>query len=125
MDIVPRRIPVKWTVLAPFGQLRPSEKTRGQFIVAGTTDKVFPIDLESLLVAVDGYFIGGSIRVKTLVSMDRLFLMLDLDGNALIDKSEFVYLPNVLDSLDRIRLNGIVGRSLTTIVSPLTGEDIL
>ena len=122
LDVVAKPPLPQWTVVAPPDL---SEETRGELIVNATNPGVFDIELEDFVASITGYSIGGEVRLTDLVSGDDLFMLLDQDLNGYVNETEWSLIPNVLGNL--ATLVDIPGRRrlTTTLIPPLTGEDIL
>ena len=115
-----------WTVVAPYDLGKPSEAQRGTLIVSATNDACLNVtDPGALKTASEGYFVRGQTRLSDIVSVDKLFLLLDRDTDGSITKDEFSHLPQVLTDISNL-VPVAANRRLdaTSLVPPLTGADV-
>ena len=103
IDKVNVLLPVKWNLMAPFGQLRPSESVRAKYIVEKTAQAVFPVSFDTLRYAIDGYLVSGTTPIEYVIPLVQFFSLLDINNSGGIAEDEFVgQLESAMISLEII-----------------------
>ena len=116
-------LPPRWNTIAPYGQLKPSELLRAQYIVNKTSSAVFPLNFDALRFAVHGYLIGGKDSIESVIPLGQFFSLLDVDNSGEIDLDEFKNLPIVSQTVFKVQTPSLANddstRQLTEISSSI------